>query len=100
MPSMVVCPECHSPTILGKHGKTVTRSFRIDEAALEEEAVRRNISVNTFLNQQILSFANFKRFFIRSGLIKFSVITLQRLLEAASDEKIVEAAVGRRRRHT
>lgn len=95
MPSMVVCPECHSPIVLGGHGKTVTRSFRIDEAALaalEEEAARRNVSVNTFLNQQILSFANFDRFFMRLGLVKLSANTLHRLLDASSDEKIVEAA--------
>ncbi len=93
---MVVCPECHSPIVLGEHGKTVTRSFRINEAALaalEEEATRRNVSVNTFLNQQILSFASFDRFFLRLGLVKLSVNTLQRLLNAASDDKIAEAAV-------
>ena len=92
---MIVCPECHSPLVLGGHGKTVTRSFRVDEqalAALEEEAARRNVSVNTFLNQQILSFASFDRFFLRIGLAKLSVNTLQRLLNASPDDKIVEAA--------
>jgi len=94
---MVVCPECHSPIVLGGHGKTVTRSFRIDEAALaalEEEAARRNISVNTYLNQQMVSFANFDRFFLRLGLVKLSTNTLQMLIDAASDEKLVEAAVA------
>ena len=97
MPSMVVCPECHSPILFGEHGKTVTRSFRIDEtalAALEDEASRRNVSVNTFLNQQILSFAKFERFFQKLGLVKFSANTLQRLLDAASEESIADAAVA------
>jgi hypothetical protein len=52
------------------------------------------VSVNTFLNQQILSFANFDRFFMRVGLIKMSASTLERLLEAASEEKIVEAGAS------
>jgi hypothetical protein len=80
MASMLVCPECHSPIVLEEHRKTVTRSFRIDEAALgalEEEAGRRNVSVNTFLNQQILSFANFDRFFMRLGLVKLSANTAE-----------------------
>jgi len=96
MASVVVCPECHLPIVLGTRGKTVTRSFRIDEAALaalEEEAERKNMSVNTFLNQQILSFAKFDRFFMRLGLVKLSVNTLQRLIDAATDTTIVEAAV-------
>jgi non-homologous end joining protein Ku len=96
MSTVVVCPECHSPIILGAKGKTVTRSFRIDEAALgalEEEAERRNMSVNTFLNQQILSFAKFDRFFMRIGLVKLSGNTLQRLIDASTETAIAEAAV-------
>jgi hypothetical protein len=95
MPSMVVCPECHSPIVFGGRGKTVTRSFRVDEealSALEEEAARRNVSVNTFLNQQILSFTRYDRFFLRIGLVKYSANTLRLLIDAASDETIVEAA--------
>jgi len=96
MPSMVICPECHSPIVFGARGKTVTRSFRIDEgvlAALEEEAAKRSISVNTLLNQQLLAFANFDRFHARLDLVKLTGSSLQKLLEAASDEKIAEAAV-------
>ncbi|MGA1975139.1 MAG: hypothetical protein ABSG92_05835 [Conexivisphaerales archaeon] len=86
MPSTVICPECHSLIVFGEHGKMVTRSSRIDGAALaasKEEATRRNVSVNTFLNQQILSFASFDRFFLRLGLVKISANTLQRLHNAA-----------------
>ena len=91
---MVVCPECHSPIVLGVRGKTLTRSFRIDEAALaalEEEAEKKNMSVNTFLNQQILSFAEFERFFMRLGIVKFSANTLQRLLESTSEDGVAAA---------
>ena len=43
---------------------TVTRSFRINERAflaLEEEAKKRNIGINTLVNQLFLSYANFDR---------------------------------------
>ncbi|MGA2198932.1 MAG: hypothetical protein ABSG45_03240 [Nitrososphaerales archaeon] len=96
MPSTVICPECHSPIIFGARGKTVTRSFRIDEAvmaALEEESAKRSISVNTLVNQQLLPFANFDRFHSRLDLVKLTGSSLQKLLESAPDDKIAEAAV-------
>ena len=96
MPSTVICPECHSPIVLGARGKTVTRSFRIDEAvmaALEEESAKRSISVNTLVNQQLLAFANFDRFHSRLDVAKITGNALQKLLEAGSDEKIAEAGV-------
>jgi hypothetical protein len=78
-----------------KDDPTVTRSFRISARALkaiEEEAYSHNISVNTILNQQLLAFADFERFFRRLGLIKISSATFQRLLEAAPDKEIAQAA--------
>ncbi len=96
MPSTVICPECHSPIVFGARGKTVTRSFRVDEAvmaALEEESAKRSISVNTLVNQQLLVFANFDRFHSRLDLVKLTGSSLQKLLESASDDKIAEAAV-------
>jgi predicted HicB family RNase H-like nuclease len=53
--------------------KTVTRSFRISEGvflALEEEAKKRNISLNTLVNQLFLSYANFDRHFQTPGFLK------------------------------
>ena len=96
MPSTVICPECHSPIVFGARGKTVTRSFRIDEAvmaALEEESAKRSISVNTLVNQQLLPFANFDRFHARLDLVKLTGAALEKLLESAPDDKIAEAAV-------
>jgi len=96
MPSTVICPECHSPIVFGARGKTVTRSFRVDEsvmAALEEESAKRTISVNALVNQQLLVFANFDRFHTRLDLVKLTGSSLQKLLESAPDDKIVEAAV-------
>jgi len=75
--------------------KTVTRSFRINESAflaLEEEAKKRNISLNTVVNQLILSYANFDRYFQRLGMLKMSKVTFRKILKAAADKEIVELA--------
>jgi hypothetical protein len=80
--------------------KTVPRSFRISEAAfkvLQEEAERQNISVNTLLNQLVLSYTNFDRFYKKLHMLKLSAQTFRHVLNAASDQAIVEAgeAAGR-----
>ena len=75
--------------------RTVTRSFRINESAflaLEEEAKKRNISVNTLVNQLFLSYANFDRYFERLGFLKMSKVTFRKILEAAPEVEIVELA--------
>jgi hypothetical protein len=61
--------------------KTVTKSFRISESAflaIEEEAKKRNISVNTLVNQLFLSYANFDRYLERHGFLKMSKVTFRR----------------------
>ena len=66
--------------------KTVTRSFRINESAflaLEEEAKKRNISLNTLVNQLFLSYANFDRYFQSLGMLKMSKVTFRKILKAA-----------------
>jgi hypothetical protein len=80
----------------GKDDPTVTRSFRISARALkalEEEAESHNISVNTILNQQLLAFADFDRFFRRVGLIKIASATFQKLFDAVPDKEVAE--IGR-----
>lgn len=74
--------------------RTITRSFRISERALrsiEDEAKRQSIGISTIINQQLLSYADFERYFIRLGLIKISSATFSRLLLASSDEEIEKA---------
>jgi hypothetical protein len=75
--------------------KTVTRSFRINESAflaLEEEARKRNISLNTLVNQLFMSYANFDRYFQRLGMLKMSKVTFRKILKAAPDNEIVVQA--------
>ena len=74
--------------------RTVTRSFRISERALksiEEESRRQNIGVSTIINQQLLAYADFERYFRRLGLIKISSATFERLLRAGPEEDVAKA---------
>jgi hypothetical protein len=75
--------------------KTVTRSFRINESAflaLEEEAKKHNISLNTLVNQLFLSYSNFDRYFQRLGMLKMSKFQFRKILNALPDKEIVELA--------
>jgi hypothetical protein len=75
--------------------KTVTRSFRTNEnafLALEEEAKKRNISLNTLVNQLFLSYANFDRYFERLGFIKMSNVAFRKILESTPEKEIVDQA--------
>jgi hypothetical protein len=74
--------------------KTITRTFRISERAfktLQEDAKRQNVSVNTLVNQVILSYTNFDKFIKKLHMIKISRPTFQRVLDAAHDDAIIEA---------
>jgi hypothetical protein len=80
---------------LSKKEKTVTRSFRVSEfafKALEEDAARRNVSLNTLVNQLFLAYANWGRFIDKIGVFTLSRATFSRLLDASSDEAVIEAA--------
>ncbi|MDG7016325.1 MAG: hypothetical protein JRM82_03015 [Nitrososphaerota archaeon] len=74
--------------------KTITRTFRISEAAfnaLQEDAKHQNVSVNTLVNQVILSYTNFDRFVKKLHMIKVPRPTFRRVLDAANDDAIIEA---------
>ncbi len=75
-------------------GKTATRSFRLNESALEalkEEATRRNVSVNTLVNQLLMSYTKYDRYLKRFQLVKLTGVSFRRLLEAASERTISRA---------
>ncbi len=74
--------------------RTITRTFRISEhafKALQDDARHQNVSVNTLVNQTLLSYANFDRFVKKLHLIKISRPTFRRVLDAAHDDAIIEA---------
>jgi hypothetical protein len=74
--------------------KTATASFRLDESALnalQEDAKKQNISVNTLINQLILTYANYDRPMKRFHIVKVSASTFRHILQAARNETIIEA---------
>jgi hypothetical protein len=74
--------------------KTATASFRLDEAALsaiQEDARKQNVSVNTLLNQLVLTYANYDRPMKRFHMVKLPASTFKHLLEAATNETVADA---------
>lgn len=74
--------------------RTTIRSFRVDESALEiveKDAQLRKISVNTLVNQLLLSYANFDRYFSQDPMIKISSNAFGFLLEGVSDQYASES---------
>lgn len=74
--------------------RTVTRSFRIKESAfsaLQQEADKRNISVNTLLNLLLSSFSEYDRFLEEFHMIKLSNPTFRKILQACDESSIREA---------
>ena len=66
--------------------KTATGSFRLDEAALnvlQEDAKKQNVSVNTLLNQLLLTYANYDRPMKRFHMVKMPASTFRHILQAA-----------------
>ncbi|MDA4123341.1 MAG: hypothetical protein OK456_09200 [Thaumarchaeota archaeon] len=74
--------------------KTATISFRINEPALralQEDAKKQNLSLNTLANQMFVSYADYDRFLQKFHMVKLSTPTLKRIINAASEETIIEA---------
>lgn len=78
-----------------KKSRTVPKSFRIDESALqavEAEAVTQRVSPNTLVNQILKQFAEFDRFARKINTVKVSGAVFRGVLSAGDVEKIIEAA--------
>ena len=83
--------------------KTATSSFRLDKSTLEaiqEEAKKQNVSVNTMLNQLALTYANYDRPMKRFQMIKLPASTFRYILEGADRETIIRAGERRGQRRT
>ena len=77
--------------------KTVTISFRISEAAfkaLQEDSKKHNVSINTLANQLFVTYAEYDRYLSKFRMIKLSAPTFKRILNASTDDAIVDAAKG------
>ena len=80
---------------LAREGKTVAKSFRVNEKALEalqEEAERYRISVNTLVNQLLLDYSEFGRFLQRVNAIRMSRKTFVEILNAVPEDSLVKSA--------
>ena len=84
-----------------KHGgykapdKTVNRSFRISERAykaLEEGAAKEKVSLNTFVNQLFLNYAEFDRFADKVHPLDLPGPLLKLIFDAVPEEKIITVA--------
>ncbi|MDG6905184.1 MAG: hypothetical protein JRN20_05285 [Nitrososphaerota archaeon] len=69
--------------------KTVSHSFRVNEEALRkimEDARTENVSVNTFVNQLLMTYSNFDRLVHPFGMIKITLPTFRRILNSSSEK--------------
>ena len=74
--------------------KTATRSFRVDESALEsieKDAAEASVSVNTFVNQLFLNYANFDRHFRKFDGVKVFGGEAEVVIESLTDEAAAKA---------
>jgi len=77
--------------------KTATASFRLDESALEalqEDAKKQNVSVNTLLNQLVLTYSRYDRPMKRFQMVKLPASTFRYILQGAKNETIIEAGIS------
>jgi hypothetical protein len=83
------------PTPQKTRTKTISKSFRIDEAAsevLDREATALNVSTNTLVNQILKEFADFDRFAKRVNTVKVSSSIFRSFLEQIESDKVIEVA--------
>ena len=77
-----------------KRKSTITRTFRIEkelDGALQEEAERRDTTVNFLVNQILRKFDNFDIIADRSGALSFTPLAVKGVIEAISDESLAKA---------
>src|SRR5216117_1567396 len=79
---------------MAREGRTVAKSFRVNEkalGALQEEANRQSISVNTLVNQLLLDYSEFGRFLQRINALRLSRKTFQEILNSVPDDNLFKA---------
>ena len=80
--------------ILPREKKTVAKSFRINEDALDalrEEARSQTLSLNTLVNQLLVNYAQAGRYFRRTNAATLTRQTLNQLVNALSEDTIIQA---------
>jgi hypothetical protein len=87
--------------ISNKENKTITMTFRIDKDILEKiriEAKNKGISINTFVNQIINSYAEWYIFEPKIGMIPLPKTIISELFKDLTKEEVshIATAVGKR----
>jgi hypothetical protein len=80
-----------------REGKTVAKSFRVNEkalGALQEEAARQSVSVNTLVNQLLLDYSEFGRFLQRVNALRLSRKTFGEILNIVSEDSLAKAGIA------
>jgi hypothetical protein len=80
---------------LVRERKTVAKSFRINEDALEglrEEARSQTLSLNTLVNQLLVNHAQFGRYLMRMHALMLTRQTLSELINPLTEESIIKAS--------
>lgn len=80
---------------ISKTGRTVPKSFRIDESAVravEAEAATLSVSPNTLVNQVLKQYAEFDRFARKINTVKLSSAPFKGILLAANVDQLIEVA--------
>jgi hypothetical protein len=75
--------------------RTVTRTFRISEEsfnALEQDALRHNVSINTLVDQVLETYTTHERFMAKFGMMRMTKSTFRRVLEKISADEVAQAA--------
>ena len=78
-------------------GKTVVKTFRIDQKTLEalhDEARKQQISLNTFVYQVLTNYCEFERYHRQMRSVMFTHETFTEILKELSEDQVREA--GRR----
>jgi hypothetical protein len=78
---------------LARERKTVAKSFRINEDALEglrEEARSQTLSLNTLVNQLLVNHAQFGRYLMRMHVLMLTRQTLSELINPLTEESIIK----------
>ncbi|HZY95052.1 MAG TPA: hypothetical protein VFE98_09405 [Candidatus Bathyarchaeia archaeon] len=79
---------------MAREGKTVAKSFRVNEKALlalQEEAGRQSVSVNTLVNQLLLDYSEFGRYLQRVNAMRLSRKTFGEILNSISEDSLAKA---------
>ncbi len=82
-------------TDISRHKRTVTMTFRIDEAVLnvlKEESDRKDISLNTLVNHVLRQYVDWDMYAAKAGMIPLAKPVVSALFDKMTEQEIIELA--------